>query len=338
MSRDSLKTLLHPFDAGMLSVPGVGGRVLFLGAEPGFRLPEGFSAELTAVQGFRPFFRALQSAGYRVAPRAEGTDYTLALVLCGRHRGENEARIAEAVQRVSPGGLVMVAGAKGDGIASLRKRVAALAALDGQEPKYHGLVFWFRRPAEPAELVSALRAGNEGDLVEGRFHTMPGMFSHDRVDVGSRLLAENLPGDLSGAAADFCAGWGYLAAEAARRFPAIRAIDLYDADFEAVEAAKRNLADLGRPARFFWHDLASEPVAERYDAVVMNPPFHQGRAADPGIGQDLIRAAGRALKKGGRLFLVANRPLPYEDTLRADFADWWEITRNGGFKVLAARR
>lgn len=338
MSRDSLKTLFHPFDDGTLSAPGIGERVLFLGAEPGFRLPEGFSAELTAVQGFRPFFRALQSAGHRVVPRPEGTDHSMALVLCGRHRGENEMRIAEAVQRVSPGGLVLVAGAKDVGIASLRKRVAGMVALDGQEPKFHGLAFWLRRPAEPAELVSALRAGNEGILVEGRFHTAPGMFSHDRIDVGSRLLVENLPGDLSGAVADFCAGWGYLAAEAARRFPAIRAIDLYEADFESVEASKRNLADLGRTARFFWQDLASEPVAERYDAVVMNPPFHQGRAAEPGIGQDLIQAAAKALKKGGRLFLVANRPLPYEDTLRAAFADWWEVARDGGFKVLGARR
>lgn len=338
MSRDALKTLFHPFDAGVLAMPGAGDRVLFLGAEPGFILPEGFLAGLVPVQGFRPFFRALQSTGYRVVPRAEGADYSTTLVLCGRHRGENELRIAEAAERVSRGGLVLVAGAKDDGIASLRKRVADLVELDGQSPKYHGLAFWFLRPHDAAGLVAALRNGNSGGLVEGRFHTDPGMFSHDRVDAGSRLLVENLPADLSGAVADFCAGWGYVAAEAVRRFPAIRAIDLYEADFESVEAAKRNLADLDRTARFFWQDLASEPVAERYDVVVMNPPFHQGRAAEPGIGQDLIRAAGKALKKGGRLFLVANRPLPYEDTLRAIFADWWEITRDSGFKVLAARR
>ena len=42
MSRDALKTLFHPFEAGMLPMPAAGGRVLFLGAEPGFRLPDGF--------------------------------------------------------------------------------------------------------------------------------------------------------------------------------------------------------------------------------------------------------------------------------------------------------
>ncbi|MGO4834765.1 class I SAM-dependent methyltransferase [Rhizobiaceae sp. 2RAB30] len=338
MSRDALKTLFHPFDGGALAAPEAGARVLFLGAEPGFRLPEGFQTELMIVQGFRPFFRSLLTAGYQVAPRAEGMGYSMALVLCSRHRGENEARIAEAVERISPGGLVLVAGAKDDGIASLRKRVASLVELDGQSPKYHGLAFWFRRPRDTVALVSALRAGNGEVLVEGRFHTTPGMFSHDRVDAGSRLLVESLPSDLSGTVADFCAGWGYVAAEAARRSPAIRAIDLYEADFESVEAAKRNLADLSIPTRFFWQDLVSEAVAERYDVVLMNPPFHRGRAAEPAIGQDLIRVAGKALKKGGRLFLVANRQLPYEETLRAAFADWWEVGRDGGFKVLAARR
>ena len=70
------------------------------------------------------------------------------------------------------------------------------------------------------------------------------------------------------------------------------AIDLYEADFASLEAARTNLAGIGasRP-RFFWHDLAAEPVDDRYDAIVMNPPFHQGRAAEPEIGQADRRAA-----------------------------------------------
>lgn len=340
MSRDAQKTLFHPFDAGDLTAPAAGERVLFLGAGPGFRLPDGFAANLMLVQGFRPFFRTLQASGGQVVPRAEGTGYGMGLVLCGRHRGQNEARIAEAIDRVAVGGLILVAGGKDDGIGSLRKRVAELVDLDGQSPKYHGLAFWFRRPEEAAGILSALRVGNLDCTVEGRFHTAPGMFSQDRVDAGSRLLAANLPADLSGSVADFCSGWGYLAAEVACRCPAVRALDLYEADFESLEASKRNLADAGESLslRFFWQDLLSEPVADRYEAVIMNPPFHQGRAAEPGIGQQLIRAAAKALKKGGRLIMVANRPLPYEDTLRVEFAEWRETARDGGFKVLAARR
>ena len=78
-------------------------------------------------------------------------------------------------------------------------------------------------------------------LVEGRFHTAPGMFSFDRVDAGSKLLVDNLPGDLRGSVADFCAGWGYVAAEVAARSPGLSGLDLYEADFDALEAAKGNI-------------------------------------------------------------------------------------------------
>lgn len=340
MSRDAQKTLFHPFETGELMVPDADAKVLFIGAEPGFRLPEGFVARLSLVQGFRPFFRSLQASGHQVAPIAGEGKHEMALVLTGRHRGRNEAQIADALDRVAAGGIVLVAGSKDEGIGSLRKRVAGLIELDGMSPKYHGLAFWFRRPNDAGDLVAALRENNLGDVVEGRFFAAPGMFSHDRIDMGSRLLTQCLPDDLSGRVADFCAGWGYLAVELADRFPGLKGLDLYEADYESVEASRRNLGDVprGLPVRFFWHDLLSEPVGERYDAIVMNPPFHQGRAAEPDIGQRLIAVAAKSLRKGGRLLLVANRQLPYEQTIREGFDHFEETAREEGFKVLTARR
>jgi 16S rRNA (guanine1207-N2)-methyltransferase len=276
--------------------------------------------------------------GLTVSPRAEGDGYAMALVLAGRHRGQNELRIAEAIERTGAGGLIVVAGSKDDGIASLRKRLAELVEIEGALPKYHGLAFWFRREGEAEKAASALRAVNPILLVEERFRTAPGMFSHDRIDAGSRLLVENLPADLSGTVADFCAGWGFVAAEVATRFPAVSALDLFEADFEALDAARANLQGTAARKEFFWTDLLAEPVERRYDAVVMNPPFHRGRAAEPDIGAGMIRAAAKALKQGGRLVMVANRQLPYEAVLKAVFSNCGEITRDGGFKVLSARR
>lgn len=337
MFAEPLKTLFHPFEAEALSLPRKGERVLFLGAEPGFRLPEGFGAALHLVQGFRSHFRALQAAGFTVSPQAEDAGFDAVLVLAGRHRGRNELRVAEAVERVAPGGLIVVAGGKDDGIASLRKHIDELVPLDGHLPKHHGIAFWFRRPDDTGA-AAALRAANPGLVVEGRFHTAPGMFSFDKVDAGSKLLVENLPGDLRGSVADFCAGWGYVAAEVAARSPGISGIDLYEAQFDALEAAKGNIGNAAAEPRFFWTDLLNEPVERRYDTVVMNPPFHRSRAAEPEIGAGMIRAAAKALKPGGRLVMVANRQLPYEAVLAAAFSSHAEIARDGMFKIFAARR
>ncbi|MEW9806246.1 class I SAM-dependent methyltransferase [Mesorhizobium marinum] len=337
MKPGPLATLFHPFETGDLALPRQGTRALFLGAEPGFRLPEGFGAQLALVQGFRPHVLGLEAAGHRVTHEVEGDGYDLALVLAGRHRGQNEGRIAEAVESTVPGGLIVVAGSTDDGIGSLRKRVAKLVDVEGALPKHHGVVFWFRRPDDPSALV-ALRPAPT--LVDGRFRTAPGMFSHDRVDAGSRLLAQCLPDAAKGAAADFCSGWGYLAAELAAHTAGLASIDLYEADRASLQAAEANLNALAaRPAfDFFWCDLASEKVERRYDLIVMNPPFHQGRASEPGIGQAMIKAAALALKPGGQLLMVANRGLPYAQPLKDAFKDVRELRSEGGFRVFAARK
>jgi 16S rRNA (guanine1207-N2)-methyltransferase len=336
MNGDAIRTLFHPFQTEALPLPTAGARLLFLGALPEFRPPEGFAARLACVQGFRPAFLALQRRGLAVTPRAEGENFDGTLILCDRHRGRNELWIAEAIERTRPGGLLLVAGGKQDGIDSLRRRVGALLPIEGHLSKHHGVAVWFRRNAQAEAAAAQMRAANPPVTVENRFRTEPGMFSHDRVDAGSRLLAEHLPEGIGGAVADFGAGWGYLATVLAERFPAISSLDLYEADFESLEAAKANLQN--DRAGFFWHDLLSEPVDRRCAWVVMNPPFHQGRAADPGIGEKMIRAAAAALVKGGRLILVANQQLPYEPVLNAAFAEMREICRDGGFKVLMGRR
>jgi 16S rRNA (guanine1207-N2)-methyltransferase len=137
--------------------------------------------------------------------------------------------------------------------------------------------------------------------------------------------------------ADFCAGWGYLSARLAE-MPGVTSIDLYEADHASLETARRNLAGVRPQTGFHWQDLAAEPVVARYDAVVMNPPFHQGRAAEPDIGLAMIRAAHGALKSRGRLFVVANRGLPYEAELKRQFRDVRELAAQGGFRVMLGQR
>jgi 16S rRNA (guanine1207-N2)-methyltransferase len=335
MSRDALKTLFHPFGTDAVPLPGAGERILFLGAEARNAQPAGFDADITFVQPFRPLFRALRENAF---PEPEGEDYDGALVLCGKHRGDNENRIAEALIRVKTGGMIVVAGGKEDGIQPIRTMLLKLNIVLDYTPKYHGVAIWFARPENADEAIKALR--KTAVTVEGRFQAAPGMFSHDRVDAGSELLASRLPTDFDGNAADFGAGWGYLSVMLAERSPHVNRIDLFEADYRALEAAKGNVAhnvpDL--EARFFWQDLGSEPPKEKYDLVIMNPPFHEAQAADPELGRTMIRTAASALRQGGRLLMVANRGLPYEPVLAEAFREHGETCRNSKFKVLWAKK
>jgi 16S rRNA (guanine1207-N2)-methyltransferase len=77
-------------------------------------------------------------------------------------------------------------------------------------------------------------------------------------------------------------------------------------------------------------------LPQRYDAIVSNPPFHQGRADLPELGRAFITSAADALQPDGRLLLVANRHLPYEAVLGQRFREVRTLVTQEGFKVIEA--
>jgi 16S rRNA (guanine1207-N2)-methyltransferase len=160
------------------------------------------------------------------------------------------------------------------------------------------------------------------------------VFSWDRPDPGSLLLIQTLP-PLSGHGADFGCGVG-LIARAVLAHPAVTSLELIDIDRRAIEATRRNIDD--PRASIHWADVRREPALEGLDFVVMNPPFHDGGAEDKALGQAFIRRAHEVLGKGGALWIVANRHLPYEGVLNPLFATVELKAEAGGFKVYEARK
>jgi 16S rRNA (guanine1207-N2)-methyltransferase len=300
-------------------------RAFFLRAEdPPF-------ADIACEQSFRPAFLRLKHA----TPRLESGSYPLGLVLMTKHKEENFANIARGWALLADGGTLVSAGANDDGAASLERHVAKAFGLSGTLSKFHSRVFWLtKRDNEPPAYWRGL-AGLQ-PVGDSSWLSTPGIFSWDRIDDGSALLAAHLPGDLGGHVADFGCGWGYLARETLVHSPGIQRIDLIDADHLALDAARANIKD--RRATFHWLDLATEPAPATYDTIICNPPFHTGRAATPALGQKVIEAAGRALKPGGRFYVVANRGLPYEPLLKQHFASFETLADNSKFRVTRAAR
>ncbi len=142
--------------------------------------------------------------------------------------------------------------------------------------------------------------------------------------------------------ADLGAGYGYLSTQLIARCPHVEAVDLYEAEARALEPARINLARATQCAgrevavAVYWHD-ATRPLVQRYDTIVSNPPFHQGRADLPELGRAFIVSAAEALQPAGRLLLVANRHLPYEGVLASRFHEVRTLAVQEGFKVIEAR-
>jgi 16S rRNA (guanine1207-N2)-methyltransferase len=316
---------------GAVAMPEAG-EVLVLRAAPSDFLDLVPPDRLRCVQTLRPSYDALVAEGRRVATRAEGPA-AMVVVNLTRSRAESLGNVALGLGLLAPGGRLVVAGAKGDGIDSLARAVGEAVPVAGSFVKAHGRVFWLERPERLPEAVEAwARAAAPAANAEG-FVTAPGMFSPEHADPGSRRLAEAIAGRLAGRVADLGAGWGWLARAALESNPGIAELDLHEAELLALDAARLNVAD--PRARFHWSDV-TRLGAGAYDAVVMNPPFHQGRAAEPDLGAAFIAAAARVLKPQGRLVMVANRQLPYEAVLDAGFRRWTKLGEEGGYKRLEA--
>lgn len=336
----ALEVLMLPFAAGDLAWPATGG-ALFLRARDGWPLRAVAREGLVCEQGFRPQADALARSGWTV--RDPGDDdaatFPLVLALPPRQREEARALLARAVRACAPGGVVIVCATNDEGAKTLEGDLKRLAGLSGMLSKHHCRVAWSR--IDPATVDAALRdAWSVLDaprpIADGRFVSRPGVFAWDRIDAASALLAMHLPADLAGRAADLGCGYGYLSAELLSRCPGIVSLDLYEAEARALDLARRNLVDARVPTAFHWHDVTAGLPA-RYDVIVTNPPFHaQGRADRPDIGRAFIAAAADALHAGGRLWLVANRHLPYEDVLGARFASVRTAAQAQGFKVIEA--
>ena len=85
-------------------------------------------------------------------------------------------------------------------------------------------------------------------------------------------------------------------------------------------------------------DIAGAVLDERFDVVVTNPPFHVGKATDLDVPIQFINDAHNVLASGGRMFLVANRTLPYEQAIKRRFGNVSNVHDGPRFKVLSAVR
>lgn len=277
---------------------------------------------VVVVQPIYPDHAAFAAAGWTCAVALPDEPLAAAVVILPRAKALAHALIAQAAA-VAP--LVIVDGAKTDGVDAVLKEVRKRIAVEGPIVKAHGKLFWFTPtaglfddwlPPAPAP-------------VEG-FVTAPGVFSADGIDPASRLLAEALPTELGRRVVDLGAGWGYLSAKVLER-PGVERIDLVEADHAALDCARLNVTD--PRAHFHWADARSWAAEGRVDTVVMNPPFHTGRAAEPGLGRAFIQAAARLLPPSGQLWMVANRHLPYESALKQCFGEVREAAGDTRFKM-----
>ncbi|WP_455466308.1 class I SAM-dependent methyltransferase [Bartonella sp. B39] len=299
-----------------------------------------WAQKLKVVTPWRPDFLKFANAQFHCSPQIDKTfTYDGALLHLSKYRGLNQNCFLDLLECVKPGGWIVIGGNKTAGAASMMKWVKTLAPIADKLSKNHGLVFWLQVPQQiERQNIAQLRLPPL--TFENKFQTTSGMFSHGRIDPGSAALALHMCKVISGKTADFGAGWGFLSYVALERSEKLTTLDLYEADYNALSAAKQHLKHITAPCpiHFYWHDLVHEPITDLYDTIISNPPFHTQHITDVSLGKHFIINAAKYLKPGGNLLLVANRHLPYETLLKSIFRTVFIHEKVHGFKIIEARR
>ena len=158
------------------------------------------------------------------------------------------------------------------------------------------------------------------------------VFSKEQIDIGGRFLAENLPRiEDNQRIIDLGCGNGLLGLscllQAKSNNVNVRLV-FVDESYMAVNSAKKNVelqfSDSIKNCQFVQDDCLTQQADRSADIVLCNPPFHQQNAITEHIAQQMFSDAHRVLKSSGKLYVVANRHLPYQGQLKKHF---------GGFKV-----
>jgi 16S rRNA (guanine1207-N2)-methyltransferase len=242
-----------------------------------------------------------------------------------------------AAYALKPGGRLYVVGAKDRGVLTIAKRMQSLfgnlETLDiskGQRVVCsrveNNTQIW--RPQE-APLAIA-RPTNPIPIL------LPNAFAEGKLDEGTCLMIEALEVHATDIALDIGCGAGHIGMHIAQ-VASKGQVTMVDASLAAVDAARNRVKERGITNVQVLASNGTQAVKEqRFDLVVTNPPFHLGGIQTTETAERFIREAARILRPRGRFYVVANRFLKYEPTLRACFHSFEEVGGNTRFKVLMA--
>jgi 16S rRNA (guanine1207-N2)-methyltransferase len=298
------------------------------------------------VNGIRNY---LISTEISLLPQAANTFSLIALDI---PKGRKLARhwLVESYFLLKTGGELFIAGANTEGIQSIIKDAQELfgnavivgykkgnrCALVRKEGNRDELPEWSLEPGITPGTWITINISIKGK--ELTFFSLPGIFSHDRLDEGTGLLLETIDFPSSSRILDVGCGYGIVGLYAAAQVPTSE-IDLVDSNRLAIAASQKNLSvNKLENVKIISSDLLDRIQEYRYHLIVSNPPFHAGKEINYSITTAFLHQAFQALEPEGQLVIVANQFIRYDYLMRKVFGNSRKMAQTNRFHILTATK
>ncbi|QYJ89418.1 class I SAM-dependent methyltransferase [Shewanella halotolerans] len=244
-----------------------------------------------------------------------------------------------AGRHLIPGGELVIVGEKKGGIRSITKQLPDY--FDGGiklDNARHCMLYSSSLLSEAPEIKLSdwvkdyMLSTPQGELT---ICNLVGVFSEKRLDEGTELLLEHLP-TLKGRVLDFGCGAGVITAALLKANPDLE-LECVDINAMALASCELTLAANGMQAKVYASDGLTQTQG-MFDAVISNPPFHDGLDSTTEIATRFVQESEAQLKSGGIFQIVANRHLPYSDTIAKFFKTVNVAAENNKYKIYANRK
>jgi 16S rRNA (guanine1207-N2)-methyltransferase len=338
-------------------------RVLVLSAgDPALILNAGRRAASVAVYdiSYSAIQRAQEQAAARlpdapitfsddVFPDAE-SNLDVALMTVPKGRDFARAQLWSALKALRPGGRLYIAGPTQGGAKSILDDTAVLfghSVTLNTKRRYRIGVAVRPQLSEPPDYPTEW--GADPTVVQRRtfetpcgpipLATMPGIFSWEHLDDGTAFLMEHAAFEPGQAVLDVGSGNGVLGIAAALAANSTGHVTLIDDNLLAVRCARSSVAINGLSnVTVQAADVYSSLDGQQFDLIVSNPPFHKEFDVNTNVAHRVMREAKGHLRPGGRLVIVANAFLKYEDVMAAHLPKARVLARNNRYIVIEGRR
>ncbi|WP_028775208.1 methyltransferase [Shewanella waksmanii] len=179
-----------------------------------------------------------------------------------------------------------------------------------------------------------------------KISNLSNVFAANKLDIGARIMLDNLPQGQFNTVIDLGCGNGILGLRAAQLYKDADIHFVDDSDMAIASAQANwqvNIADAEpnatRRGHFHWDDCLTHLNEQvRPDLILCNPPFHQGEAITDHIAWQMFNQSYQALADNGILHIVGNRHLNYHIKLKRIFGNCHTVASNGKFVILQAKK
>lgn len=255
-----------------------------------------------------------------------------------KNKAENMFQLIAFLSQADIGQEVMIVGENRSGIKSVEKLLSQYGSVQKIDSARRCSLYYFQLEQIPSFDIDSHWSSYSNALLENiNIYSLPGVFSASGLDMGTALLLKTLAREtqtVKGKVLDLGCGAGIIGAYIASQY-SVKKLVMSDIDAMALASTERTLSE---------NQLLGEVVASnvfskingRFDVIISNPPFHDGIDTAYQAVTNLINQAPSYLERAGRLIIVANAFLPYQEQLEKVFSSVTILDKSNKFKVYCA--